>query len=77
MRKYEGLISEKREAYLNATEGMTYDEIVEYKRMHPEMINEETSQIRQLDMTVEEICEKYNLVDMTNFFVSHGVKLED
>ena len=29
MRKYEGFISEKREAYLNATEGMTYDEIVE------------------------------------------------
>ena len=77
MRKYEGLISEEREAYLNATEGMTYDEVVEYKMMHPEMVCEGTSQIRQLDMTVEEVCKKYNLVDVTDFFVGHGVKLED
>ena len=77
MRKYEGLISEEREAYLNATEGMTYDEVVEYKKAHPEMVCEGAPQIRQLDMTVEEVCKKYNLVDMTDFFVSNGVKLED
>ena len=77
MRKYEGLISEEREAYLNATEGMTYDEVVEYKKTHSEMVCEGTPQIRQLDMTVEEVCKKYNLVDMTDFFVSHGVKIED
>ena len=77
MRKYEGFISEEREAYLDETEGMTYEEIIEYKKMHPEMVNEGTAQIRQLDMTVEEVCKKYNLVDMTDFFVSHGVKVED
>lgn len=26
-------------------------------------------------MTIEEMCKKYDLVDMTNFFISHGVKL--
>ena len=41
------------------------------------MVNEGTAQIRQLDMTIEEVCKKYNLVDMTDFFVNHGVKVED
>ena len=32
-RRYEGLISEERENRLNMTEGMTYDEIVEFSEL--------------------------------------------
>jgi hypothetical protein len=74
-RRYEGLLSEEREAYLNMLDEMTYEEIIEYKKCHPELLTEQKGEIKQYNMTIEEMCKKYDLVDMTNFFISHGVKL--
>ncbi len=76
MRKYEGLLSEEREAYLNMLDDMTYEEIIEYKKSHPEIF-EHKGEIKPYNMTIEEMCKKYDLVDMTDFFVKIGVKLPD
>ena len=76
-RKYEGLLTEDDEKYLYMFDNMTYGQIVEYHMNHPKSINENHSNIPCLDMSIEEMCEKYDLVDMTGFFVSHGVRLPE
>ena len=56
----------------------TYEEIVQYHKEHPNPLNESIKTIDDipyLDMTVEEMCKKFNLVDRTNFFVNNGVEL--
>ena len=75
-RRFEGLLSEEREAYLNTIEHMTFEERMKYDKSHPDLINEATTEIPHYDMTVEEICQKYGFVDMTDFFMSHGVKID-
>ena len=77
MRKYEGLISEEREMYLNSIEWMAYEEHNAYIQSHPEILSEKVTQIEKTEMSPKEMCDKYGLVDMTNFFISHGVKLQD
>ena len=77
MRKFEGLISEERETELNATEGMSYDEIVEFYKSHPELLTENEQGWDETDLSPKELCEKYGLVDITNFFISHGVNIKD
>lgn len=77
MRRFEGLLSEEREAYLNTVKNMTFEERMEYDKAHPELINEGTAKIQQFNMTADEICQKYGYVDKTDFFVSHGVKVKD
>ncbi len=77
MRKFEGILSEEREAYLNTISNMSFEERMEYDKAHPELINEGTYSIRHINMTAEEICKQCGYVDMTDFFVSHGVKLRD
>lgn len=72
MRRYEGLLSEEREKYIN----MTWEERDEYDKLHPELF-EAPAKFTKINMTVEEICEKYDLVDATDFFTSIGVKLDD
>lgn len=76
-RKYEGLISEEREKELNDIEGMTYDEVIEYYSNNPNLLTERETVWQETDLSPEELCQKYDLVDMTNFFISHGVKLRD
>lgn len=75
-RRYEGLISEERENRLNMTEGMTYDEIVEFYQEHPEFFSETNDQWKEIDLTPQEMCERYGLVDMTDFFGRIGVDLD-
>ncbi|MBO7419254.1 MAG: hypothetical protein J6U14_10035 [Bacteroidaceae bacterium] len=77
MRKYEGLISEEREMHLNSIEWMAYEEHNAYIQSHPEILSEKVTQIEETEMSPKEMCDKYGLVDMTNFFISHGVKLQD
>lgn len=80
MRKYEGLLSEEDEKYLSMFDSMSYEEIIEYHKTHLNPLNESVQSVDDipyLDMTVEELCEKYNLVNKTNFFVNNGVKLPD
>ena len=77
MRKYEGLLSEERENFLNMIEGMSYEEIIELNRSHPELIPKDDGEIKEIDMSPQELCERYGLVDMTSFFTKIGVKVED
>lgn len=76
MRKYEGLLTEE-ENEVNNIEGMDYFEILEYWEKNPLKINESKNQIRELDFSFEELCERFGLVDMTSFFASHGSKVAD
>ena len=77
MKKYEGLISKELEEYLNMTEGLTYEELIEFDKTHPNILTENVNGYREINMSLEELCEKYDLVDVSSFFVSHGVKLQD
>ena len=78
MRRFEGIMSEEEEEYLNITESFTYEEILDYWEQHPELLKETTEEnIPFIDMTEEEFLKKYNLVDMTSFFKSHGLKIDD
>ena len=77
MRKYEGLISEEREKNLNVIGGMSYEEHVADIKSHPNVISEGISGIEETNMSPQEMCEKYGLIDMTSFFISHGVKIPD
>lgn len=74
-RKYEGLLTEDDEKYLSMFDNMTYGQIVEYHKNHPKPINENHSNIPYLDMSIEEMCKKYDLVDITDFLKNNGVKL--
>ncbi len=76
-RKYEGFLSEEMENYLDMTEGMSYEEAIEFDKMHPEILSESANVWEEIDMTPQELCERYGFVDMTNFFISHGVNLDD
>ena len=75
MRRFEGILSEEREAYLNAIRNMSFEERMEYDKAHPELINEGT--IHHWNMTADEICKQCGYVDMTAFFGYIGVKLPD
>ena len=59
------------------TEGMSYEEAIEFDKKHAEILSESNNQWEEINMTPQEMCEKYGLVNMTNFFVSHGVNLDD
>ncbi len=77
MRRFEGILSEEREAYLNAIRDMSFEERMEYDKAHSELINEGAYTIRHVDMTADKICKQCGYVDMTAFFVKIGVKLPD
>ncbi len=79
MRKYEGIMSEEEEHYLDMIGNMTYEESIEFDKQHPEFNKEnivDLSNIPHLDLTAEEICEKYDLVEFTHFNNNHGVKID-
>ncbi len=78
MRQFEGIMSKADEEIYNLTESFTYEELVDYWEQHPELLKEtKEPNIPVLDMTYEEFLEKYNLVDMTDLFKSHGLKIDD
>ncbi len=78
MRQFEGIMSKADEEIYNLTESFTYEELVDYWEQHPELLKEtKKPNIPVLDMTYEEFLEKYNLVDMTDLFKSHGLKIDD
>ena len=78
MRRFEGIMSEAEEDYYNLTESFTYEEILDYWEQCPELLKESTDDnIPFIDMTEDEFLKKYNLVDMTPFFKSHGLKIDD
>lgn len=57
-RRFEGLISEDMENYLNLTEGMSYEEAIEFdKKKHAEILSESKNQWEEIDMTPQEMCE--------------------
>lgn len=68
MRRYEGLLTEEEENYLNVTKDMSYNELMEYRKTHPLLIKEGSAEVQHMNMTADEICQKYGLVDMTDFF---------
>ena len=74
-RKYEGLMSEEMEMFCDMINSMTYEQTIEYAKQHPEILNAKIS-IEDLPYIedVDAFIKKYNLVDMTSFFVSHGYK---
>ena len=67
MRKYEGLLSEEREAYLNTIRNMSFEERLEFDKARLEIINEGTySIVILINMTADEICKRCGYVDMTD-----------
>ena len=69
-RKYEGLLTEEEENEVNNTEGMGYFEILEYWEKNPLTINDSKNQIQEIDFSLEELCERFGLVDMTSFLLA-------
>ena len=77
MRRFEGILSEKREAYLEAIKDMTIEEQDKFDKQHAELLSESTTEIPHVNMTADEILKQSGYIDRTDFFISHGVKLDD
>ena len=75
MRRFEGIMTKAEEDDYNLMESFTYEEIIDYWKQHPNHIERNgISNIPVIDMTYDEFLKKYDLVDMTDFFKSHGLK---
>lgn len=77
MRKYEGLMTEAEERFYSTLDNMSYEEINELMKTHSTLLMENSVKLNFVDMGFDEFLDKYDLVDMTSFFVSHGLKLPD
>lgn len=59
----------------NLLENMSFEELDEYILNGKSLLNENTCEPTQIDIPFEDYLKQNNLVDVTSFFVSHGLKI--